>query len=137
MQQAFAAPDRATLTPAALAGAGLDDADWEHLRLAPAAGLASRSVSHDLAALWHALANGPSERSVLAATAPAMLLVWCKDLSPHFRLLAADEFAALKPLLDGASFGEAASQVGESELPRFGQRFAQWLNEGLFSTVAG
>ena len=137
MQQAFAAPDRATLTPAALADAGLEEADWEHLRLAPAAGLASRNVSHDLAALWHALVDGPAERSVLAATAPAMLLVWRKDLSPHFRLLELKEFAALKPLLDGASFGEAASQVGESELPRFGQWFAQWLSEGLFSAILG
>lgn len=136
MQQAFAAPDRVALTHAALAAAGLEDADWEHLHLAPAAGLAWRSVSHDLAVLWHALADGPCERSALAATAPATLLVWRKELSPHFRLLEAAEFAALAPLLNGASFGEAASQVDQSELPRFGQWFAQWLNEGLFADLS-
>lgn len=136
MQQAFAAPDCATLSPADLASAGLDEAGWEHLRLMPAAGLATRAVSHDLAALWHALAEGAADRSVLAASDPAMLLVWRKDLSPHFRLLEPQEFAALKPLLDGASFGEAASLLGESDLPRFGQWFAQWLSEGLFSAVA-
>lgn len=135
MQQAFAAPDLETLTPAALAAADLGETDWEHLRLAPAAGLASRSVSHDLAALWHALADGPSERSILSASDPAMLLVWRKGLSPQFRLLEPQEFTALKPLLDGASFGEAASQIGETELPRFGQWFAQWLSEGLFSSI--
>lgn len=129
MQQAFAAADRDTLTGEALAAA---QPDWEQLRLAPAAGLVWRDVNHDLAALWHGL----TDRSALAVTEPAVLLVWRKDLSPHFRLLGTDEFAALKPLLDGASFGEAASQLGETDLPRFGKWFAQWLNEGLFSAVA-
>lgn len=137
LQQAFAAPDRATLTPEALASTGLGEADWEHLRLAPAAGLARRSVSHDLAMLWHALADGQAPDRQLAAAEPAVLLVWRKDLSPHFRLLAPDEFAALEPLLDGASFGEAAGRAGEEGLLRFGQWFAQWLQEGLFSAILG
>jgi len=128
MQQAFAAPDRATLTGEALAAA---EPDWEQLRLAPAAGLTWREVNHDLAALWHGL----TDRSALAATEPAVLLIWRKDLSPHFRLLSPDEFAALEPLLDGASFGEAASQVGEAGLARFGQLFAKWLSECLFSAI--
>lgn len=135
MQQAFAAPDCATLTGEALAAAGLDEAGWEHLRLAPAAGLASREVAHDLAALWHALADGETERSVLRPTDPAVLLIWRKDLSPHYRLFEPGEFAALAPLLSGASFGETASQLGEADLPRFGQWFAQWLNEGLFGAI--
>lgn len=137
MQQAFAAPDRETLSPEKLAAAGLQEADWEHLRLAPAAGLASRCVAHDLAALWHGLAAGPTDRFVLAAAAPAILLVWRKDLSPHFRLLSPDEFAALEPLLDQASFGEAASLIGEQALARFAQWFAGWLSEGLFSGPYG
>lgn len=136
MQQAFAAPDCSTLTPAALGAAGLGEQDWEQLRLAPAAGLAARAVTHDLAALWHALADGAPDRSVLSATDPAKLLVWRKDLSPHFRLLEQAEFAALETLLEGASFGAAASQAGEDGLARFGQWFAQWLNEGLFSAIA-
>jgi len=136
MQQAFAAPENKTLTPEALAAAGLDEADWEHLRLTPAAGLASRKATHDLAALWHALANGEAERPVPLTSVSTMVLVWRKNLSPHFRLLETNEFAALKPLLDGASFGEAAGQIVETELPRFGQWFAQWLNEGLFSAIA-
>jgi hypothetical protein len=129
MQQAFAAPDRDTLTGETLAAA---QPDWESLRLAPAAGLVWSEVGHDLAALWHGL----SDRSGLVATDPAILLVWRKDLSPHFRLLELAEFAALEPLLKGASFGAAASQVGEADLARFGQWFAQWLSEGLFSAVA-
>ncbi|MEY4953770.1 MAG: hypothetical protein RL299_2194 [Pseudomonadota bacterium] len=128
MQQAFAAPDRDKLTGETLAAA---QPDWESLRLAPAAGLVWREVGHDLAALWHGL----SDRSRLVATDPAILLVWRKDLSPHFRLLEPAEFAALEPLLKGASFGSAASQVGEADLARFGQWFAQWLSEGLFSAI--
>lgn len=135
MQQAFAAPDRETLTGDMLANAGLHDADWEHLRLEPAAGLTWGEVQHDLAALWHGLADGEPDRSVLSAIDPAILLVWRKDLSPHFRLLEPAEFAALKPLLDGASFGDAASQVDEADLARFSLWFAQWLNEGLFSAM--
>lgn len=136
MQQAFAAPDLPELDAARLAAAGLEEADWEHLRLIPAAGLAVRPVAHNLAALWETLADGSTGRCILSTSDPAMLLVWRKAMYPHFRLLEPAEFAALRPLLDGASFGEAALQAGETELLRFGQWFARWLNEGLFSTIA-
>ena len=136
MQQAFAAPDLPELDAAQLAASGLEETDWEHLRLVPAAGLAARSVEHDLAVMWHSLADGSARHCALSAINPAVLLVWRKDMRPQFRLLEPAEFAALKPLLDGATFGEAAVEIGEAELVRFGQWFAQWLNEGLFSAIA-
>jgi hypothetical protein len=135
MQQAFAAPDRGELALTALTDAALAEADWANLRLLPAAGLASHPVRHDLAALWRALADGPPEKREVMPIEPATLLVWRKDLSPHYRLVASAEFTALAVLLEGKSFGEAAASVGEAHLADFGQWFAQWLNEGLFSAV--
>ncbi|MCC6924939.1 DNA-binding domain-containing protein [Novosphingobium sp.] len=133
MQQAFAAPDRGELTPAMLAGAELGESDWERLELLPAAGLAFRPVACALPTLWSALADPAARPLSPAAIEPAMLLVWRKGLAPHYRLVALDEFAALAPLLDGASFGEAAAQAGEDRLDQFGQWFAQWLGDGLFA----
>lgn len=136
MQQAFAAADRGEITPGQLAQADLGESDWAELRLIPAAGLASRPVGHDLRALWRALADGPpADRQVLNRD-PATLLIWRKQFSPHYRLVADDEFAALSLLLEGKSFGEAAATIGEAGLAAFGQWFAQWLQDGLFSAIA-
>lgn len=135
MQQAFAAPDRDTLTGEALAAAGLDDTDWEHLRLTPAAGLIARPVAHNIAALWRALAENDAARPAPPVGAEAVLLIWRNDLQPHYRLVDLAEFGALGVLLSGGTFGEAASQAGEANLTRFGEWFAQWLRDGLFSAI--
>ncbi len=135
MQQAFAARDAGDLTPAGLAEAGRAEGDWEQRRLAPAAGLVWREVTHDLAGLWHGLAGDADPPAGPLGATPAILLVWRKDSSPHFRMLDPAEFAALEPLLRGETFGYAASALGEAGIARFGQWFALWLGEGLFAGI--
>ena len=135
MQQAFAAPDQPELTAAALAAAGLRDAEWETLRFAMAAGFAALEVRHDCAALWHAIGTEVASEFAVTPTEPTTLVVWRSALSPHFRLMDCDEFAALGQLALGRSFGEVAAQAGEQGIAQFGQWFAQWLSEGLFSAA--
>jgi len=136
MQQAFAAPDRGELTPLALAGAGLDEADWAGLRLLPAAGIAYRPMTHDLAALWRALAHDLPDGFMPDPVTEAIMVIWRKELQPHYRLIGHAEFAALALLLDGASFGSVAEQVGETDLAQLGEWFAGWLGDGMFSAIA-
>lgn len=133
LQQAFAAPDRAELNGAVLAQAGLDDADWEQLRLTMASGFAAREVRRDCTGLWQALRSGVSAGFVLEPADPGMLIVWRQGLTPHFRVLSAGEFAALDCLVRNEPFGAAATIAGEAGAAQLGQWFAQWLNEGLFS----
>jgi hypothetical protein len=135
MQQAFAAPDQPELTAAALAAAGLRDEEWEVLRFAMAAGFAVREVRHDCTALWHALGAEAGSEFTVTQIEPSALVIWRSTLSPHFRLLDCDEFAALGQLAAGKSFGEVAAQAGEQGIARFGKWFAQWLGEGLFSAI--
>ena len=133
MQQAFAAPDQPELTAAALASASLREEEWETLRFAMAAGFAAREVRHDCAALWHAIGTEVASEFAVTPTEPTTLVVWRSALSPHFRLMDCDEFAALGQLALGRSFGEVAAQAGEQGIAQFGQWFAQWLGAGLFS----
>ena len=135
MQQAFAAENKPELTATALAAAGLRDAEWETLRFAMTAGFAVREVRYDCAALWHALGADAASEFVATRIELSALVVWRSALSPHFRLLDCDELAALSQLASGTSFGEVAAQAGEQGIPQFGQWFAQWLSEGLFSAI--
>ncbi len=138
MQQAFAAPDAPELDVAALAGAGLDAADWDGLRFAMAAGFAHRRVAHDCAALWQAAASVsvPAARATASLPAPMELIVWRKDLMPHFRMLEPAEFAVLSRIAAGHTLGQATSDVdaeADADPARLGGWLAQWLQEGLFA----
>ena len=133
MQQAFAAPDLPELSAAALAGAGLADADWEQLCFTMAAGFCARPVSHDCTGLWQALRDPEPSNYALQPVAPGVLVVWRHGLSPHYRVLEPDEFAALDHLATGGAFGGAMAVSAGDDPARFGAWFAQWLSEGLFS----
>ena len=136
LQQAFAATDLPELSGSALAQSELADGDWECLRFQMAAGFAARPVAHDCAKLWQALCMGDAAASDLKPIEPATLVVWRKGLSPHYRILAQDEFSALDSLLKGETFGAVAAQISESRAADLGQWFAQWLSEGLFSAFS-
>ena len=133
LQQAFAASDRTELSGADLAEAGLDDGDWERLRLRMAAGFAARPVAHDCAGLWQALRSSEPAGFTLELADPAVLVVWRQGLTPRYRALAKDEFAALDCLARGEPFRAAAELVGETGASVLGEWFAQWLDDGLFA----
>ena len=133
MQQAFAAPDRPELSAAGLAAAGLADADWEQLCFTMAAGFSARPISHDCTGLWQALRDPKPCDYALQPAEPGVLVVWRHALSPHYRVLGPDEFAALDHLAKGGGFGGALAVSGGDDPARFGAWFAQWLSEGLFA----
>ncbi len=136
MQQAFAARDLPELDLAALAGAGLDAADWDALRFTMAAGFAHRRIAHDCAALWQATASDdlPENRTAETLAESVELIVWRKDLTPHFRMVDGAEFAVLTRIAAGSTLGEATGDAASATDPeRLGGWLAQWLQEGLFA----
>jgi Putative DNA-binding domain len=135
MQQAFAAPDLAELTAAALAEAELGESDWAELRFGMAAGYKTRPVRSDLAPLWRSLASADQPSPNLAPLMAQRLVVWRQDLQPHFRLLDEAEFSVLHRLALGETFGRAAEAVADhpEAAGLLGTWLAQWLTEGLFS----
>ena len=133
MQQAFAAPDLPELRAAELAQAGLADEDWEQLCFTMVAGFSARPISHDCTGLWQALRDPEPCDYVLTPVEPGVLVVWRHALSPHYRVLGPDEFAALDHLAKGGGFGGALAVSGGDDPARFGAWFAQWLSEGLFA----
>jgi len=108
------------------------------LRFTMAAGFTARAVRHDLAALWHDLADDTGKPKVPDAIAAQQLVVWRKAMQPHFRLLDADEFAVLDLLARGAGLGEAGAALPDdgSGAEKLGLWLAGWLGEGLFSDFA-
>ena len=133
MQQAFAATDLPELRAAALASAGLADADWEQLGFTMAAGFSARPIKHDCTGLWQALRGAEPCDYALQSAEPGVLVVWRHGLSPNYRVLAPDEFAALDHLASGGAFGGALAVSGGDDPAQFGAWFAQWLSEGLLS----
>lgn len=133
MQQAFAAPDLPELSAAGLAQAGLGDEDWERLGFAMAAGYAARPIVHDCTGIWQAMHEAEPGAYQLQPAAPGVLVVWRYELSPHYRVLGPDEFAALSHLAKSGTFGGAVALGGGNDPAQFGAWFAQWLSEGLFS----
>ena len=133
LQQAFAVPNLGELTGVQLTEAGLSDDDWEQLRLTMAAGYASLEVGHDCTGLWQALRDDDLAGFTLQLTDPGVLVVWRQGLTPRFRVLDRQEFAALECLAKGQPFGRVATMVGEAGAAQLGGWFAQWLGEGLFA----
>jgi hypothetical protein len=131
MQQAFAAPDCGTLSPADLASAGLREADWDHLVFRPAAGFVQRPVFHELAGLWHGLAEGAQAPDSVIASANQHLIVWRHAMQPRFRLVEGAEWTALGGLIEVRSLGSVAIDIPAPDM--LGPWLAQWLGEGLFS----
>lgn len=130
IQQAFAAPDRPVLDPAALMAAGYGQADWEHVRFTMASGFAMRAVATDCLSLWTGLAENEVGPVLVEPAVEAVPAVWRKNLRPNYRLLNNAEAAALDRLAAGAAFGAVAADCDGEKL---GEWLARWLADGMFS----
>jgi hypothetical protein len=135
MAQAFAAPDGPILGFEALAAANYQGTDWDHVAFTPASGVSMRWVATPCTDLWVSLDDDDSAalaphmpRSPLIE--PHLALVWRKDVTAHYRLVAPDEAHALAGLIAGACLGRVAQSATADTL---GHRLVKWLSDGLFA----
>lgn len=133
MSQAFAAPDAPQIDPAALAAASHSEADWAAMRFAMAAGFATRTIATNAAALWEALADDAGQGLAVERGENAAILVWRAGLSPHYRIIHADEHRAVLGLASGQTLGAIATDADPVLL---GEWIRLWLLEGLFAQAS-
>lgn len=130
MQRAFAAVDGPALSAEALAAAGFEEGDWDHVSFSLRPGTVWRRIETNCADIWLALQNDQALPVVAPCEEGAGLLVWRRGFSPQFRLINRVEVRAIGQVADGATLGEIMSEV----LPeQGGLMLATWLSDGLLA----
>jgi hypothetical protein len=134
LRRAFDGPDAAAMTLADLAALGAGD--WEGLRLALVPTAERIALQHNTLAIWHALDRDEAPPPAQRLPEPLPVLVWRRELSPHFRSLGAAEAAAIDALLEGASFGDvcaahALCHPDADVAAETGAWLRRWIDEGL------
>lgn len=117
--------------------ASLARLDWERVGVVPAAHVAARTVSTDVAGVWHAMGEERAPDGFELA-APVGLVVWRSDLSPMFRTTSVDEADALALCVDGSSFSRVCAELSErhgQSAGDVGAMLASWLRDGLVADV--
>jgi hypothetical protein len=142
MHCAFTAADATPLDGLGLAAAtaAFSEEDWGAMRIAFVPGCAVVPASHDLAALWQALATDPFDAPDYALAEPACLQVWREGLNPVFRPVDLAAGRALELALGGASFGEVCAALVEAlgedaGVARAGALLGEWLGDALVASV--
>lgn len=142
MQRAFAATDGSVLDATMLTSGALGIADWESVCFTPVSGFAMRPVATDCVSLWQALSQDDPPTEVLPLPLPldCALIVWRKDLSPHFRIVDSAEAQALAAVAAGQQFGEvcaalAAKHGPEAAMSQAGALLGRWVQDGLIAGV--
>jgi hypothetical protein len=131
---AFDAADRSLLTAASLGS--VPPADWPVLRLAAHPSLQVISLQWEVGRLWQALKADENAATEAPAARVHDVVVWRKDLSPHWRSLEPMEAACLRALVGGETFATlcevAAAYVGPQQAPaQMAGLLTLWLGDGL------
>lgn len=132
MSQAFAALDRPTLDPAALAATCRTDAEWDRVSFEMAAGFAMRPVATNCVALWAGLTEEQGDPLAAVGVETGWLLVWRHGLTSRYRLTTKREADALGILVRGGTLGKLA-MGGEAD--QLGVWLAQWFSDGIFAAA--
>jgi hypothetical protein len=138
LRAAFDSADAAPLCPADLAA--LSAADWDRIgfRLHPAFQLLE--IRSNTVALWHALDRDEPPPALQKLAQPAVLLVWRRELQPHFRTLEDEEARALRELHRGTRFSAVCAGLAQSRAPQdaaalAGQWLSRWVEDALLVGV--
>jgi hypothetical protein len=134
LRAAFDSADAVPLVAEDLARLGAEDWDRAGFVLHPAFRLLD--MHHNTVALWHALDRDETPPPREALPQPATLLVWRRELQPHFRTVDADEARALRGLHGGSSFGSICARLSESRPQEdaaalAGRWLARWIDDAL------
>jgi hypothetical protein len=140
LRRAFDGPDAAALTLADLAA--LPAEAWATLGFALQPTAERLTLHFNTLAIWQALDSDGTPPAAAALAAPGVLLVWRRDLQPHFRTLGAVEALALQQLASKASFASTCATLAETfadqdTAAEAGTLLRRWVDEGLLAGVTG
>ncbi|MBA4176282.1 MAG: DUF2063 domain-containing protein [Leptothrix sp. (in: Bacteria)] len=138
LRRAFDGPDAPVLGLAGLAA--LPPEAWATLglRLQPTALL--MTLHFNSLALWQALDADQAPPVAAPLAAPGTLLVWRRDLQPHFRSLGAVETLSLQRLQAGDGFDSVCRRLAErfadhDTAAEAGSLLRRWVDDGLLAGV--
>lgn len=134
LRDAFDGPDADVMTPED--ASRLPAEAWESMRFAfhPTARIIR--ITHNVIAIWSALIKQEAPPSPEALPAPIPILVWRKDVQPHFRTLDADEVGVLELAFSGQDFSAICEHLARDcpldvAIPRAGHFLRTWLGDSL------
>ncbi|MBT9488559.1 MAG: putative DNA-binding domain-containing protein [Rubrivivax sp.] len=140
LRRAFDGPDAPVPTLAHLAT--LPPEAWATLGFALQPTAERLTLHFNTLAIWQALDGDSTPPTAAPLAAPGALLVWRRDLQPHFRTLGPVEALALTHLAAGDSFAAtcatlAEAFVAEDTAAQAGALLRRWIDEGLLASVTG
>jgi hypothetical protein len=132
----FDASDEARIGPAQLAD--VPAAAWAGLSLHPQPSLQMLAVQHNVEVFRGAADQESSRPRLRRYATPRHLLVWRDDQTVRYRVLEADERAALAGAMLGESFALLCDRLAvfhdaQTALPRLAAMLHQWLDSGLLA----
>lgn len=135
MRAAFDAHDAALLRVADLAL--LTPEDWPAHRFTPVPSLRIIDLSWNIEPIWHALNDDVEAQTEAPEPLAHALLVWRPTLECRWRSADVSEAAALRALLQGASFAECCTAIaasGDADPARRAVTLLQtWIADGLLA----
>jgi len=134
--QLAAAFDSADAKPATPADLGrIAPAEWAELRFRGIPSLRRARTTTNAVAVWRAMQLAPEGDARLAPPGapaePVEWLIWRRGLATEFRLIEADESAALDRLFAGANFGALCESLAATNRDEAAVRAASWLKGWL------
>ncbi len=131
---AFDAADESVLTAADLAAVPAEA--WADLRLTPQSHLQILTSPYNVDAFRRAADRGLKRPRLRRLSKPRQMLVWRQSLEVRYRMIQADEYAALAGAMRGEPFSRLCERLVEQNrqlatLPRMAALLSQWLDEGL------
>lgn len=135
---AFDGPDAGQLTLADVARVPAEA--WSEATLVVQPSAALRVFRFNTLAIWHAIDADSEVPAPHALEGPIDVLIWRRDLQPHFRSLSAFEAAALRLALEGRSFAATCEQLaarypGADAASEAGALLRRWIGDGVLCGV--
>lgn len=138
MRCAFDGVDAAPLTTSALALLSADD--WATVGFTFHPSVAVAPIVNNAASIWESLEQGLTPPVARKLETASFLLVWRKDLRPHFVTIGQAESEAIALLRSGESFAATCGMLetrypDEDAVQTMGASLRRWLDEGMLTAT--
>lgn len=115
--------------------------DFERLVFKPHPSARWFNTAVDVGAIWSALAKEETPPAVEACDPPQTLIVWRRDLTPHYRVLGREEAMMWAEMEKGVRFGILCEMLATFDDPenaalRAAQYLQNWIADGMLEKAS-